>query len=445
MINLRYKKIYLLQFFLFIIFGGINFVLLKSDFIAHNQNLFIIFWIISTLLFILNLKLFLLPSNSFFENIDELKEAQELNWPKIEEVVKQKNNEFKSISAHFETENHKYKTILDSLHDPICIINKKQQLLYVNNSFCTLFAIHNPSSELRIIEVTRNLFFHEFITHAIFTSKVEILRDFSFDSINDANKKFYKIKIFPIDKTENFLCVMHDVSERIFTDKVREEFVANFSHEVRTPLTIIDTQLQSFKQDIEFDQNLKDKYHETLTTLSRNLYRLNTLFNNLLRLSSIEKLSSVTKEPIYLEMIVTDIFNEIKTKYPNKQIELKLELLKEMIFVDYNQFEHVFLNLIDNAFKYSRTTGTILIKSHTIDNKDVIEIIDDGIGIPETHLVRVFERFYRVDPSRSNKIDGNGLGLAITKHIIQKHSGKIFVKSELNKGAQFIITLPTHH
>ena len=137
---------------------------------------------------------------------------------------------------------------------------------------------------------------------------------------------------------------------------------------------------------------------------------------------------------------------DLALNYPAKNIKCSFDFKESSFYVDYNLFEQVMINLIDNAFKYSKQSGHIKISTHTEEQNNhrfsVLEIADDGIGIPEDHVHRIFERFFRVDSSRSSTIEGTGLGLSIVKHIIQKHEGKIRVQSKEQMGTKFILSLP---
>jgi two-component system phosphate regulon sensor histidine kinase PhoR len=162
----------------------------------------------------------------------------------------------------------------------------------------------------------------------------------------------------------------------------------------------------------------------------------------MLTLSSVEKTKSLNKELVTIEPLIEGLVEEIAGSYPNKVIKFHYDIRTPVFYVDYNLFEQVLLNLIDNAFKYLAALGNVTIRTYPEGAFHMLEISDDGMGIPTDQQHRIFERFFRVDASRSSDTAGTGLGLSIVKHIVQKHDGKIKVASQVNKGTTFTISFP---
>jgi two-component system phosphate regulon sensor histidine kinase PhoR len=142
--------------------------------------------------------------------------------------------------------------------------------------------------------------------------------------------------------------------------------------------------------------------------------------------------------------MLTFLTQDLLINYPDKKIEFDIYLEQKTFLVDYHLFEQVLLNLIDNSLKYSVHAGKILIRSFHEENCDHLVITDNGVGIPEDQVHRIFERFFRVDVSRSSEIEGTGLGLSIVKHIIQKHDGRIKAASSPEHGTSFTLSFPTN-
>jgi two-component system phosphate regulon sensor histidine kinase PhoR len=237
---------------------------------------------------------------------------------------------------------------------------------------------------------------------------------------------------------------MHDVTERKLADQMREDFVSNFSHEVRTPLTILNGQMQSLKMDMEKNGQFKTEYKSIFEKIDKNSKRLSNLFNDLLRLTSVEKKKDILKEDVNIEQMIEGLFEELSLNYPHKSIKHSTDLRTKIFLADYNLFEQVMINLIDNAYKYVGALGNIKVSTRTEGAYDILEVSDDGMGIPLDQQHRIFERFFRVDSSRSSEVEGTGLGLSIVKHIIQKHDGKIKVSSTTGRGTSFTVSLPNH-
>lgn len=444
MIEIRYKKILFFQaLFLFAL------AFLSFNLFAHNFSLmrFIIMWAIAIVLNLLIILRYVLPTKSLLSKInhDNIQGTQEdLSWSEIEESITRKDVAFNKQKEEFELENLKYKRLLDSLQDPVSILNKNLDIIYINQAFTDLFHLDHQTLPVPLIQITRNLEFQEFLTNSITSNQTSKKSYFTFNQLQDPHKAYFDLKVFPVDSLDNFLCILHDVTERKMADQMREDFVSNFSHEVRTPLTILNGQMQTLKAKLQDSSEFETNFAPSFIKIDNNSRRLINLFNDLLRLTSVETKKEINKEDVQIEEMLTFLAHDLLHNYPKKKIHLDIMLEQKKIWVDYNLFEQVLLNLIDNALKYIETEGTITIRSGHDDNWDYLTIKDSGVGIPEDQLHRIFERFFRVDASRSSEIEGTGLGLAIVKHIIQKHDGRIKATSSRGAGTTFTLSFPSH-
>jgi len=223
----------------------------------------------------------------------------------------------------------------------------------------------------------------------------------------------------------------------------RKEFLQNLSHELKTPIFAIqgyvDTLINGALENPEV--NLK-----FLGSTSRNIERLVNLLNDLDEISKLEHGEQLLyKENFIIQELVKDVYESLFIKADPKQIKMIIKKGCETpltVFADKEKIRQVFINLVDNAIKYGKQNGTIEASAYKIDGKRIlIEISDDGNGIAEEHLGRIFERFYRTDLDRSRKISGSGLGLAICKHIVEAHQQAIHVRSTIDIGTTFGFTL----
>ena len=447
MIEISYKKILILQSLFLFFLGIFVYIYFTKSFGIQNVGLsfwsfYLLIWSLFIAFNLLFLKYFALPTKGLLKKLESTASSLDLNWSEIEESLSKRDVHHQMIQSEYEVENLKYKILLDSLHDPVCIFGKNQIILYSNHTFDQLFNIPSHSQKNSLLEVTRNHEFQDFVKKSISTNEVQKLDDFSFNPIQDSFKKYFEIKVFPLKMIQNYLCVMHDVTERKLTDQMREDFVANFSHEVRTPLTILNGQTQILKTMLENNIDFETKILPIFEKIDNNSRRLLNLFNDLLRLTSVEKTKNLLKEEIHIEPIIEGLVEEIKVNYPQKSIKFTYDFRAPILYVDYNLFEQVMINLIDNSFKYVGALGNVSIKTYVLDENSVLEIRDNGMGIPEDQLHRIFERFFRVDASRSSEVAGTGLGLSIVKHIIHKHDGKIKVNSKFSQGATFTFSIP---
>lgn len=243
-------------------------------------------------------------------------------------------------------------------------------------------------------------------------------------------------------KILGIVVVFHDITEISKIQKMRTEFVANVSHELKTPVTSVkgfaETLLDGALEDPQMAQQFVHIIYEEAD-------RLHRLINDLLDLSRIEsKHIPLHKESLNIVDMINNTLEKMKFKIEEEKQSINLQLPDEAIYVmaDQDCIDQVFINLIDNAIKYTEDDGEIQLKLEEQNHFVTILVSDTGIGIPEEDLPRIFERFYRVDKGRSRRMGGTGLGLSIVKHIVEGHGGNVGVKSEVGKGTTFYFTLP---
>jgi two-component system phosphate regulon sensor histidine kinase PhoR len=254
----------------------------------------------------------------------------------------------------------------------------------------------------------------------------------SVDPINDVEhevKEWAKQKKSEIDELKK-------------QEKFRRDFLSNISHEFKTPLFAIQGYIEALQDDAFEDKELAVQF---LEKASRNVDRLSYLINDLDEISKLE----TGEIPInYTKFKINDLIKEVfeslelKAKQHNIKLTFK-QKYDEGIFVnaDREKIRQVLVNLIDNSFKYGKEGGNTAVSLFTLHEQVLVEVTDDGIGIEEKNLPRLFERFFRTDTSRSRQIGGSGLGLAIVKHIIEAHQQTINVRSTEGMGSTFGFTL----
>ncbi len=226
-------------------------------------------------------------------------------------------------------------------------------------------------------------------------------------------------------------------------EQFRREFLQNLSHEFKTPVFAIqgyiDTLLDGALQDPETAKRF-------LLRTSKNVERLSNLLNDLDQISKLERGEIVIKkEPFVIQDLILDAFENKQSRAETKQIACRLKKDTEspvLVFADREKIRQVLNNLVSNAIKYGKQGGEIVASVYKTDGKRIlIEITDDGVGIPESELPRVFERFYRTEAGRSMDTTGSGLGLAICKHILEAHGQTIHVRSTEQVGTTVGFTL----
>jgi len=238
------------------------------------------------------------------------------------------------------------------------------------------------------------------------------------------------------------VAVMHDISHIRKLEKIRTEFVDNVSHELKTPVTAIKGFTETLLDGAMYQQ---DTCREFIEIIDNETARLSRLVHDLLDLSKIEaKHMQIRTKPVDINEIVRDAAAKLRGQIESSGLELKLSLPGKTVIIEANSdmIDQVLINLIDNAIKYTHTDGKIEVEVSEVEQNAVILVRDNGIGIPAADLGRIFERFYRVDKTRSRAMGGTGLGLSIVKHIVDLHGGTVGVQSTPGAGSEFFFTLP---
>ena len=237
--------------------------------------------------------------------------------------------------------------------------------------------------------------------------------------------------------------VLHDITEIDRVEKTRRDFIANISHELRTPLTSISGYAETMlEQDSEHSSQARD----FLSIICRNAARMTRLTEDLLALARIESGEyKLQRKPVEADVLIDEAAAVLTGSLMDRDLRLeKGETVRAMVMADPDAILQVMSNLLENAVKYGGGERVVA-GSRTIPGGVEFYVQDFGAGIASEHLVRIFERFYRVDKGRSRDSGGTGLGLSIAKHIILAHGGTIRAESELNRGSTFFFTLPAVH
>ncbi len=237
------------------------------------------------------------------------------------------------------------------------------------------------------------------------------------------------------------IVVIQDITEHVKLDNMRKEFVADVSHELKTPITSImgyaDTLLEG-----DYDKETQEKFLNVIATEARRMAKLVT---DLLTLSKYDNDEERTKKVEFdLGELVKKCQEKLQIEMQKKQHNAECFVTANIptVYADKDGIERVVLNILTNSIKYTPEKGTIKMYVGYIYNDAYVKIIDNGLGIPEGDLNRIFERFYRVDKSRTREMGGTGLGLSIAKEILDKNNGSIDIKSKKDQGTEVVIRIP---
>lgn len=342
-----------------------------------------------------------------------------------------------------EIEQERLKTLIENMGSALIMIGREGEITIVNRTFTELF-------DQTYEDVKRQLFrelglpieLEEFVDH-VFMTEIPYRKQIHIQ----VEKGYFDMEVYgaPVVGEHGLwlgvVIVMHDITELKMLEQVRKDFVANVSHELRTPITSI----KGFSETL-LDGAYKDQ--ETLLNFLDIMYqesnRLQMLVNDLLDLSKIEKKGfTVNMEKTSLKDVIIRTIEMTNQKLDEKNMHFEA-IIDEEVYIngDNNRLVQVMMNLMINAINYSPENTKILVHLYEESQNAIVEISDEGIGISEEELPRVFERFYRVDRDRSRNSGGTGLGLAIVKHLVEAHHGKIEVESSVGKGTTMRLIFP---
>jgi two-component system, OmpR family, phosphate regulon sensor histidine kinase PhoR len=331
--------------------------------------------------------------------------------------------------------------LFNSMLEGLLLLDRNRKIYLANRSFKNLFSLKIELRGKTIMEALRVHELEDLVNQV--EAKGQVL---NYElKLPDLSERWLQVNAAAISNSsgerEGTILVFHDLTRLKQLERTREEFVANVSHELRTPLSLIKGYVETLLDGARNNPEVAERF---LKIIERNTQRLDLLIQDLLTISALEsERIKLVLQPVDLRPLGDKVLADLNTRAENKSMELVNELPELLAMADANRVDQVLANLVDNAIKYGRAQGKVVIGGKNIEGEKVeIFVRDDGPGIPPESLDRIFERFYRVDKARSRDQGGTGLGLSIVKHIVQAHGGKVWVESELGKGATFFFTLP---
>lgn len=341
-----------------------------------------------------------------------------------------------------------YSLILESMVDGVLVTDQQGKIIFHNRSFIDLFPSQNSYLKKTILECVRNNTLHKMIQKVLREQVTEedeiILYGLDEEKHIQLRCASYRMENGDIGS----ISVFHDVTPLRKLENMRREFVANVSHELKTPLTNIRGYAETLLQGALTDSVVTKRF---LSKIESNALQLQELVEDILKISAIESAHESGRLGLNLESVsLKTIVQEILERYEEALQEKKISVvshISENCFVkaDSKALKQILGNLIENAIQYGSEGGTLTLDAE-VDVKEEgdlckISVTDTGVGISEEDIPHLFERFYRVDKARTRSMGGTGLGLSIVKHLVQAHGGEVGVKSELGKGSIFFFTL----
>ncbi len=352
------------------------------------------------------------------------------------------SGKFQKTISDFSTEKNKIEAIIHNMTDGVIAFDTKGKIIHINSTarkLLNLNKIEKYRFDKLFFELGADIKIGDllYLDNNRFCER-EIDREIDKDKL--ALKVNFAVFNNEKNKTDGVLAVIHDVTKQQRLEISRREFVANVSHELKTPLTTVKSHAETLL-DIVSDNKTAEIFTNTILNETD---RMTRLVKDLLLISSLEGKMVLNKTTFSLKDMINDVVSTMTLVANEKGHRLQFEAIAEIpdYYGDRDKLEQVLYNIISNSIKYTPNGGKITIKAGRLYSDFFVEVKDNGIGIPEKDLDRIFERFYRVDKARSRELGGTGLGLAISKSIIDAHDGTIKVDSKVGEGTKVIISLP---
>lgn len=347
------------------------------------------------------------------------------------------------IHTIMEQRNEK-ETILSSMSEGVLALDTDENIVSLNRAAADLLQLKSDEAIGKSIhEIVRVADLHEFtdrVTESTETAEMEIILPGSIE-------RFIQVHGTALNDSSGnrigLVLVLNDITRLKKLENIRRDFVANVSHELKTPITAIIGSAETLLDNIS--DNAEDQ-RRFLKMIARHANRLNILVEDLLALTRLESESAggdIKKSPVNIAKVIDGAVQACHEKITAKKIKMEISCGSDLIAnINSFQLEQAIINLIDNAVKYSEPESDVTIEVTRSESEIIIAVKDHGSGIDARHLPRIFERFYRVDKARSREVGGTGLGLAIVKHVALAHGGHVNVDSIPGKGSTFRIHIP---
>ena len=377
------------------------------------------------------------PNSKNSKNTKKAKKNSELG--NVENVIGTMTKELKEKLSEVSTQKNQIETILLHMTDGIIAFNMEGEIILINPAAKKFLSIRPEDITFDDIFAKFNL--------GINMEKIIYLENWtSTEQRIQVEDKYVNVFFAPFKNEEErpngVIAVIQDITEHVKLDNMQKEFVADVSHELKTPITSIMGYADTLLEE-DYDLETRTKFLNVIATEARRMARLVTDLLTLSRYDSNKKRTN--KEKFDLGELVKRCQDKLAIEIKKKEHKVNCFVTADvpLVYADKDDIERVVLNILSNSIKYTPNGGEIKIYVGFVYNDAYIKIFDNGIGIPEEDLTRIFERFYRVDKARTREMGGTGLGLSIAKEILDKNGGSIDIKSVVGQGTEVVIRIPT--
>jgi two-component system phosphate regulon sensor histidine kinase PhoR len=353
-------------------------------------------------------------------------------------------------TARLEEDRQQLLVVLGAMDEAVLAVDSRRRLLFANASANRLFGLDEGSVGRLVPELIRSPQVQEAIDATLSLDspaahQAELVLP-SREALQRGHNRFVSVRgtLLPGSPSTGALLVFHDMTELRRLERTRQDFVANASHELKTPLASIKAYTETLLDWALNDETVNVRF---LKRIDEQANRLNLLILDLLSLARIESGEEYFEHgPLSVIPVLEACVEAHRGRAESKYLSLTFEpgdLTEDsLVMADEEAVRQIFDNLIDNAIKYTPEHGSVRVSCYQDGEFIIAEVVDTGIGIPRDDQSRIFERFYRVDKARSRELGGTGLGLSIVKHLVQSMGGQIEVSSRVGSGSRFAIFVP---
>jgi len=348
-------------------------------------------------------------------------------------------HELRRQNEELERDRTRTEAILVGMIEGVIVIDAHGRIQLANDAARGMLKTEDLTIDRHYLEVIRHPAIADLVGRALGGSRTEAVQ---LSPPRDPSRTIMARAAPAVSRdAQGAVLVLHDITDLRRADQIRRDFVANVSHELRTPLTAI----RGYVEALDDDPNLADQHRAFIDIIARHTARMEGLVRDLLRLARLDagqEMLDMTSCDIarVVEEVIEELAPSLKERA--QRVTVAMQPGAERMMADRGKLHDVMRNLITNAITYGPTDSVIAIEAVKIDESVAVSVSDAGPGIPEPDLLRIFERFYRVDKSRARDPGGTGLGLAIVKHLVELHGGSVRAENNAQEGARFTIVLP---
>ena len=360
------------------------------------------------------------------ENYDELA-------PLLRRIAWQQK-ELSKKSSELQNRQNEFEAVTDSMNEGLVLMNYKGTILSINEAAARLLDTGHESVGKNILTINRNMELQEILSKALAGETAQ--------KVVAINEGYYQIEASPVvadGAISGMALLIFDVTERENAEQMRREFTANVSHELKTPLHTISGYAELMKAGIV----KSDDVPNFASKIYGEAQRLSQLVEDILNLSHLDEgAEGMTRMEVDVYALCEATIRSLETEAEGAAVKMSLNGESGIINGIPQLLASIVYNLCDNAIKYNKEGGSVKVTVTDKDSEVIVSVKDTGIGIPQEHLDRIFERFYRVDKSHSKEVGGTGLGLSIVKHAVKIHDAKVDVTSTVGEGTTITVALP---